>query len=424
MAADYVKELDEILREVNPDKPTKPVWSTEDKPVDKDFLKEIAGTSDRTSYGVGVVGSAKEGWRQHSFDNSPVGDALADLAGKQANNSKQTLTDEQIKRFVSTRLHCGDSPRKVSAQLKKMAEMVVYNHQMADAYLSDMSGMMGLGYIEPNHFMSASCQRSLEEITKLGGRVKAACVKRLKSCGSCRMCRVASGAGELDRCDLYKLPIVGNATELRRVIVAKYKTATKVKLAAIHNGEQATQNTGLLRVEAKATQIAGSISPVSIQEFNATHVANLIKSGSDLVTAFSTGQKTVGTHVATRAITSYISSLKKTGSQVDISKVDCRFLRGKLATNNPVHGVSKCQSCTYRNCMHCGLTGGTLTSFPGMEMVGSKQASKTKLATDGAAMMESYGLTTEAVQLQGEIDMKTSVRSMDIVMSSVPSTIL
>jgi hypothetical protein len=99
---------------------------------------------------------------------------------------------------------------------------------------------------------------------------------------------------------------------------------------------------------------------------------------------------------------------------VDISKLDCKFLKGKLAGGNPIVGSERCAGCTKRCGMHCGLTGGTLLSFPGMDKVPTgKRASS--LAKDGAQVLGEYQMESSSHQLEVHGDVDTSGFSFDEV---------
>lgn len=130
--------------------------------------------------------------------------------------------------------------------------------------------------------------------------------------------------------------------------------------------------------------------------FTTMDVEKMFKAAQSLEKIYHFGSAKVGSAKAASAVKSFVGSLKSKGTKVALSQVDCQFLKGKLATNNPIIGASKCGSCSYRKGMHCGLTGGTLLTFPGMD----KQASTHKVAADapkdGYAMLNEFELSAAA----------------------------
>ena len=137
-------------------------------------------------------------------------------------------------------------------------------------------------------------------------------------------------------------------------------------------------------------------------KFTAKEVGLLHNAGPSLEKIFKGGVNKVGSVVAKKAVTDFVNGLKGTTTKVALSQIDCRFLKNKLGVSNPIIGASKCGSCNYRNGMHCGLTGGTLLSFPNMDKVSnSKTASVTQ---DGHTMLNEYDLSGPAAGIEINTD--------------------
>lgn len=375
---------------------------------DMKFLEDMAGKSHHTPVPGGIVAN-KEDWNKKSSkvldnDQSLLTAALKVTAGEDANElGKKMLSDAEVKSRLEDLLHLGVSPKKIKERLGKIAEVYLFNHQMAENFLDSQSGLMGLSYIQPNHFMPSDCTKSMDFI-KNKGELKAASVKKITACDGCKFASKQEDGSM--RCNAYKLPIVSNEKELK-VVAEKQarknglKTAASVKqiLTAMHNNEP-------IEVEQKESSLSRVDMPATVQpilgksketkSFTASKVASLVKEGKSVGEIYAQNRSEYGSHITKTAIVKYISELKKTGAKVDIKQLDCSFLKGKLKTANVITGASKCASCSYRNGMHCGLTGGTLLTFPGMDkMSGKKTASiEAENKADGNKMMEDFGLST------------------------------
>src|SRR5271157_4348690 len=67
--------------------------------------------------------------------------------------AKKEISDAQAFKYVRDLLNQGVSPAKIAAQLQKLAEIELFNHQSATDYLQRNAGLIGLAYLEPNTFM-------------------------------------------------------------------------------------------------------------------------------------------------------------------------------------------------------------------------------------------------------------------------------
>ena len=150
--------------------------------------------------------------------------------------------------------------------------------------------------------------------------------------------------------------------------------------------------------------------------FDSKTITQLHTAGKSLDAIYKEGINKVGSTSASRAIKTWVGEIKRGHLKIALSQIDCTLLKNKLGTQNVIVGAEKCGSCTYRKDMHCGLTGGTLLSFPGME----KQATNHKVAAnapkDGRATLNEYDLVTTN---QPDIEMNPPER-LEVEMGSKP----
>ena len=119
------------------------------------------------------------------------------------------------------------------------------------------------------------------------------------------------------------------------------------------------------------------------------------QAGKDLTTIFATATEKVGAVEAKLVVRSFIAGLKGTKTRVALSQIDCTQLKAKLGSSNGIIGASKCASCTYRNGMHCGLTGGTLLTFPGLKDAKTNHRIAAGAPEDGLSMMKEFGMVDQ-----------------------------
>ncbi len=127
--------------------------------------------------------------------------------------------------------------------------------------------------------------------------------------------------------------------------------------------------------------------------FTANEVEKLHGAGHAIEKIYQGAARKVGSLVAKKAVWDFIESIKKKPIKVALSQIDCTFLKNKLGVHNPIIGAAKCGDCTYRKGMHCGLTGGTLLSYPGMMQANGKTAASTAPQRDGFAILNEWELT-------------------------------
>jgi len=375
-----------------------------------------------------VAGKDEEFFADLTFDFNHARDLMDPL--------QREVSNADIARYLKSLLNIGVTPNKVAEQLKKLAEIELFNHEMSTRSLNDNAGLIGMAYIEPNTYMdkesptymregvpskksSADCVRQHKAFQRDGIKVRAKSVKQVSSCEGCTY--FAKNGGQ-KQCNLYHLPIVGNKQELTQIInkmTAGVPTGSKrAALVQIANseGRQVTipkKSEMFSRVPAmpvyRSVEGAREDYKVSNKEFTAGHVEKLHIAGHSLEKIYCAAVKhsKIGSVKATKAVKEFIASLKTKGTKIALSQIDCTFLKNKLGVKNAIIGAEKCASCVYRQGMHCGLTGGTLLSFPGMD----KQSSNYKVAadaTDGRKMLADWELNTPVEA--GDIDIHTPDR--------------
>ena len=392
-------------------------------------------------------------------------------------------SDEEAQAYVRQLLNQGVPPRRVAAQLGKLAELELLDKKdnMGSRFLRDNQGLLGMAYLEPNAFMDKSspqyerekvgsegrqvfcpkcnkdvtperrhsidhcpgCDRNLGQMPKSGSAAldrgpgsddvpgprvaggsadcvrqhdawkaagvvpRAASVKRVAACAGCAFLKGKS-------CALYHLPVVGSAEELRAVVnrltpgvPAGSKRAALVALANRYpqRAEPAQAGGRPAQREARvgATALRGELAPkvAAGEAFDARAVEAMHRGGRALEEIYREGSRKVGSVRAGEAVKRFVASLRASGAKVSLSQIDCRFLKRKLGVGNAITGAAKCASCAYRQDMHCGLTGGTLLSFPGMGQTGKRAGGAAP--TDPAAVSREYGLTGTPVA--GDIEL-------------------
>jgi len=544
-----------------------PLWPSRtgsvEKNAQKDRLERARGThldrmAAKDQHISGVAGS-NQNWRvqatQHQEDYSTkLGDddslfaevtETLESAASSGKVEKKNVSDAQVQKYVHDLLNQGMAPSKIAAKLKKLAEIELFNHQMATQYLQENAGLVGMAFLEPNTYMdknsptyerekhgstSNECVRQHEQWKKAGITPRAASVKQINACEGCQY---FSKNGSSKTCGLYHLPVVGNTAELSPIVNKmtagvpnKQKRAALVQIANGNDGSKVgsmpiapktsssvSRHPSLGSVEAQSKRVGrtaatdfdsshiaalhdkghslgaifraaekkfgafaagkalrefvGSLRPnvngqvvlakadaeylakagmhnqnfvagakcascathsavvqkhksaanvdyisrvphtgfqesnpdqvrhehrASKPELDASVIERYHKKGHSLEKIYKQASAKFGTAQASKAVKEFIASLKRKPIKVALSQIDCRFLKNKLADHNPIIGASKCASCTYRNGMHCGLTGGTLLSFPGMDKTASNHKVGEGAPEDGRTILAEYDL--------------------------------
>lgn len=310
------------------------------------------------------------------------------------------LSDAEVQGYVRKWLNEGVSPASVQEKLNKLAELQLFDKSMASEYLNNHAGVLGLAYIEPNHYMN-DCTSTAERLsTKLGG-TKAASVKQIAACQGCK--HFVKSAGQ-KRCNLYRLPVVSSQKELLPILnnLAGGAQNKKAALVARANGEHQKiaaqpkkasvygRNTVKGRMLVNKGNLDEQQGKTAGVEFDAQAILAMHNAGQPMKAIYAHGTKVAGVVRTKKAMQAFLAGLKNSKTKIALSQIDCKFLAGKLGANNAIYGEKKCASCTYRSGMHCGLTGGTLIAFPGMDKAASKTA---KIATtDGTGLISEFDL--------------------------------
>lgn len=320
--------------------------------------------------------------------------------------AERSLSDKEIGKYIEDLLNGGYTPKEVDSKLRKLAELQLFDRYFATDKLRNDAGLVGYSFLEPNSFMD-SCSSTYQRMnTKLGG-VRAHSVKQIAACTGCQHFKQASAE---KRCTLYRLPIVASQKDLLPIINnltpgVKGAAAKKAALVAQHNREtsrpvvavkKATREARFARTTEDVsicTGFASRTSSTPSSEFTAADALQMHQAGQSLRSIYTKAAASVGGQQAKAEVRKFIAGLKGSKTKVALSQIDCSLLKGKLATSNAIIGEPKCASCTYRTGMHCGLTGGTLLTFPGLDKVSSKHRTAAGSPKDGLGMLREFGLT-------------------------------
>jgi hypothetical protein len=154
--------------------------------------------------------------------------------------------------------------------------------------------------------------------------------------------------------------------------------------------------------------------------FDSAAVSKLHTAGHSIEKIFKAASAKYGSVQATKAVRDWASNLKNTNTKIALTQIDCTTLKKmgvKLGSQNAIIGAEKCGSCNYRNGMHCGLTGGTLLSFPGLNQITSNKKVASGAPEDGRSILKEFDLMGNANQ--ADIDTNAPERA-EIEMSSIP----
>ena len=361
-------------------------------------------------------------------DDSVFQDVIMELeeAKNHGFTEKREVTEAEVQKYVKKLLNGGMPPVKVAQAIEKLAELQLFNKTMATDYLNRNAGLLGLAYIQPNEYMN-KCPDTYERLKVKGaGKIAAKSVKQINACEGCTF--FAKDASS-KTCNLYHLPIVGTQNELLTVVnrmTAGVPNKSK-KAALVQIANKDAERTPMVNhvVSSRPVQKVYNTSPDATREarkaaaveITARDIAKLHNAGNTLEKIFNFASKKVGSAKAGRAVREFVAGLKSNGTKIALSQIDCTFLKGKLGVQNAIVGAAKCGSCTFRQGMHCGLTGGTLVGFPGMD----KQASNHKVASDapkdGRAVLQEYDMTVAAEPQDIEINASGPER-MDVQMGN------
>jgi hypothetical protein len=317
--------------------------------------------------------------------------------------AERSMSDAEVAGYIKKLLNDGVTPKDVEQKLKKLAELQVFNRGFATDKLRSDAGIVGYAFMEPNTYMD-NCNDSFQRMdTKLGG-VRAKSVRQIAACTGCQ--HFKKSASE-KRCSLYRLPIIANQAELMPIINNLTKGATNKKAALVAQANRETERPStaikqasrhadsiLQRQQDKVAVRTASTreKKAAAAEFTSADVLVMHKAGKKMDAIYEHAVSKVGSQQANASVRQFITELKGSNTKVALTQIDCTLLKGKLATSNGIVGEKKCASCTYRRGMSCGLTGGTLLTFPGMDKVKSNHRIASGAPEDGLGMMKDFEL--------------------------------
>ncbi len=315
--------------------------------------------------------------------------------------SERRMSDEEVGSYIKKLLNDGVTPKDVEQKLTKLAELEIFNRGFATDKLRADAGVVGYVFMEPNAYMD-DCASSYQRMNvKLSG-VRAKSVRQIQACAGCTHFKKA---GSEKRCTLYQLPVVASEKELLPIINQLTKGAKNKKAALVAQANRETErpvvgikqatrhedNTVQRNREKVSVRTASTRTPVKVAAtFTPADALGLHKAGKSLEAIYTHAVAKVGSQQANDTVRRFVAGLKGTNTKVALTQIDCTLLKRKLATSNGIIGAAKCASCTYRKGMSCGLTGGTLLSFPGMETVKTNHRVAAGAPKDGLGMMKEF----------------------------------
>lgn len=282
------------------------------------------------------------------------------------------------------------------------------------------------GFVEPNHFGGVQVQK-LHTAGHSLKAIMAAAEKKFGALESSKAVRefIASLRKEKGKIIMAK----ADADYLKKIGIHNEAIVGAAKCASCkaHNGKQqhkAAATEGVSRVPdvfvASTPERVRAAQTRVVAKFDSSTVAKLHGQGHSLDKIYKAASSKVGSVQASKAVREWAHNLKNTNTKIALSQIDCTTLQKmgvKLSSQNAIIGAAKCADCTYRNGMHCGLTGGTLLSFPGMNQAASKKKATVGAPEDGRSILKEFDLMSAAPQ--ADIDM-TPLERGDVEISSKP----
>ena len=423
--------IDTMLQSVEPDYSSiglkKPMGmkeqfaANEASQVDAAFLNELGGASEHTIVSGGKAAAGARETRpikDATTGDSALADAFKTLGAVENHRELDALTTAEVEGRIDFLLNLGHKPNRVASYVQKVAgaqrdALVVPAAQSDTSEAKAITEGMGNTYEEPNKFLNkvnssllgsayiqpdfyrSSCVASFEKIKK-DGHLHALSVKKIAACNGC--------THNCGSCSLYGRPIVASAKELETVIKTALdqkgiKVTSTLKAAMLQlrdGGEKKAQALPYSRNTEKYTvRTAGDKVSAVHKEASVEEVSKMVASGVPLGDIYKNAAAQYGKVSTMSAIKRFIAGLKQNKSKIVLAALDCSYLKGKLAASNTIVGESKCASCGYRGGMHCGLTGGTLLTFPGMDKVRSQHIAH-EGSKDGQQVLFEFDLLDKA----------------------------
>ena len=284
---------------------------------------------------------------------------------------ERKLSDAEVAGYVQKLLNKGGDPKDALAKLKKLAELQLFDRSFATDKVRADANVVGIDFLEPNAYMDNAPSTYERQEVKLGSKIQFEGVTDLKTAR-----QVSEWATRI----------------VRRAIQAKHRPEVGVKQA------KAGQDQGYRRNQQDVTIRTSSTieKKASSDTFTAADALKLHNAGQDLSTIYRQATAKVGSAQAVSTMKKFIAGLKGTKTKVALTQIDCTLLPQKLGTSNAIIGASKCGSCTYRKGMHCGFTGGTLLSFPGLEKTASNHKKYASSPKDGYGLLNEFEMAKTA----------------------------
>ena len=364
--------------------------------ADDAFLDEVGGNSEHTI--IPLARTAAGAREPHPVKDSVTGDSALTEAFKtfgevQKHNELDVVSQKEAENRINYLLSLGHKPSRVAKMVHVGGDgaLHVYNESQTNEFIKDQEpeskarteklqsqvlghlGGLGMSYINPNFHMN-SCEASFVEIQK-NGKLNALSVKKIAACAGCSKYKNGS-------CGLYCRPVVASAAELKKVaedaVRARGIKSASLKSALVQMHEGTDSHIAKLPSRSTmpvAVRTAGDKAPIVRKEASVAEIGKMLSSGIPVKDVYKTASAQYGKVSATFALKSYIAGLRQSKAKIILAALDCSFIKGKLAAANAIVGEKKCASCSYRSGMSCGLTGGTLLSFPNMDKASSKKIS-------------------------------------------------
>lgn len=351
------------------------------------YFKQAAGTKSCGLYGLPVVGNSKE--------LASVVNRLT--AGVPADSKKAALVQ------IANRLPEQNIPKAASTP---------------QVHVSSFTKERDYGFVEAPHFSGRMVQSAHAQGHSLKVIAKAA----------------ESRYGLLETSKGIREFVASLRKEKGKIIMAK-ADAQFLANVGIHNGDivaaakcasckahtpkethKAASAEGVTR--ASGTFVESTLDTLRVTQkratvkFDSASVQKAHVAGFTIEKIYKHASAKVGSVVATKAIRDWATNLKNTNTKIALSQIDCTVLKKmgvKLSAQNTIVGAEKCGSCTYRDGMHCGLTGGTLLSYPGMNQTASNKKVAAGAPVDGRAMLKEFDLSGNAALV--DIDMTPPERA-------------
>jgi hypothetical protein len=316
-------------------------------------------------------------------DNQSLMDEVTESLESAAKNNnlaensaaKKEVSDAQVQKYVKDLLNQGVSPAKVAAKLEKLAELELFNKQMATDYLQRNAGLMGLAYLEPNSYMdkntptyertasgSADCVAQKKAFDNAGIKPQAHSVKQVRACTDCTYFK---RNGSDKTCTLYGLPVVATANELSQIVnhltPGVPNNRKHAALVQIANGEGKRAQTAVAVLtqtnvvktadakvanQSKRASYGYSDNREGNNDFSSDHVAKLHDKGASLEQIYKWAEAKFGEVEVSFAMRGFVQNLRQNPKgRIVVASGDLKFLNSIGIRNSAFEGMEKCASC-------------------------------------------------------------------------------